>query len=149
MGNQRRGIGLLLEEVEEGQGQGALQQIAAGWFAKGHFIAGEIEYIIHDLEGHAKVVAIVTQLLDHSFTKASKDGGPFGGGTEEAGRLRIDPLIVGIFGLIEVVAILQLVQLTIDNYLQGVAKETNHTEILGLCRKVGRSPKHIIAGQHR
>lgn len=66
---------------------------------------------------------------------------------KEAGRLGEDALIVVILRLEKIVAILQLVQLAVDDDLERLAEEFDDTHIACLCGEAHQPCQRPVAGQ--
>ena len=68
------GFGMVLQEVEERQRHDALPQVAAHRLAERGLFARIVQDVVHDLEGHAQVLAVIVERLHLFFGRPAENG---------------------------------------------------------------------------
>lgn len=102
------GVGGVLHEIEDGEGEFPFHEIGAEGFAGFFFGAAEVEAVVVDLIGGAEEFAVAAHAVLDGDAGAAEPCGEFGGGREEGGRFHADDAEVFGDGEAEVEAALGL-----------------------------------------
>ena len=141
------GPGAALQRVDDGQRRLALAQVAGHRLAQDVFGGGQVQHVVHDLEGQPQVAPILTQQRFGLLVGVGNRSAQLHGDAEQARRLAEDQVEVLLF-VDQVAQLLHLQQLALHHLLGQRDQQLQHSEVAFLQR--GRERLHVepVAGQH-
>ena len=147
----RRGgaVARLPLQVDERQRDLAFAQVAADRLAHRPRVAGEVEEIVHELERHAEVEAVLAQRLLAFVRDLAQHPADLAAAAEEVGGLAADDVEVLVLGDVGVAVLRQLVQLAFDHVQRDVAQHAHEVQRVVRQRQRHRLDVQVIAEQNR
>ena len=136
-----------LQRVHNGHGYLAFTQVAGHRLAQNFFRGGEVQHVIHDLEGHAQAASVVAHALFFLFGGPGQDRTHAHAHGEQAGGLPVDQIEV----LVERDTFSQLFnlqELAFDHLLGQVNEHVQDAEVTFLHRDFESLHVEPVAGQH-
>src|SRR5574341_1283790 len=128
--------------------EGALHQVAADGLAHLGLVAGEVQDVVYDLEGHPEVVAVVTEGGDPILGRPADDRTALAGGGEEGCRLAADAVQVVADRLAAVVSGHVLADLARGHDHQRLREELDDAQAVRLHHLVGGVGEEEVAEHH-
>ena len=141
------GVGATLQRVDDGHGGFAFAQVAGNWLTQHTLGCGEVEHVVHDLEGYAQVAPVLAKpvLLDRG--SAAKNAADSHAHREQARRLAINQVEM-LLQRDRLAELLHLQQFTLDQLLRQFDQYIENAKIAFLHRDLEGLHVKPIAGEH-
>ncbi len=136
-------------KVDQRQRHLAFTQVAADRLSHCPGVAGEVEQIVHELEGDAEVEAVLAQRLLALGRDLPEHAADLRAAAEEVRRLPADDVEVLFLGDAGVAVLRQLIQLAFDHPQRDVAEQADDVELVVRERHRHRLDVQIVAEQDR
>src|ERR1035437_2178736 len=120
--------GAVVEGVDDRHGDFAFAEVAADGFAEDFFAGGEVEHVVHNLEGHADAVTVLAELFDLFGRSAAENSAQAHADGEEAGGFAIDEVEMFLQGN-KPAEFFNLEKLSLDHFLRELDQGIEDVEV--------------------
>ncbi len=146
---ERSEVGIALDGEDERVGHLALAQVGEEGLARGRGIAGKVEQVVDELEGHAELLAVGLEGAGDAALHAAGAGAGEHGPAEERGRLAVDDAKVIGRAAVHLAAPGELQALGDHHLLEHLEHALEHLGVAGGLDAAERVDEQPVAAEDR